>query len=113
MRRMGRTAARWLLALLTVALGFVIAACYGAMYAFQRGRVVDARSQQGVSNARVECRSDGRTVLAVQAGPDGSFDLDQGMCDEVLVQDADGRYRPQTVPVTSGSFTSVALEPTK
>jgi hypothetical protein len=110
---MGRTVVRMLLALLTAAMGFVIAACYGAMYAFQSGRVVDARSQQGLTNALVECRSGGRMVMQVEAGPDGSFELDQGMCDEILVRDANGQYRPQTVPVRSGPIPSVQMEPTK
>jgi len=114
MKRMGKTLARALLAILTAAMGFVIAACYGAMYAFQGGgRVVDARSQQGVAGARVDCRQGGRSIAQAVTGSDGSYQFGSQRCDEVLVEDSNGRYQPQSVPAGADGYTYVELQGTK
>ncbi|MBI5489959.1 MAG: hypothetical protein HY905_21665 [Deltaproteobacteria bacterium] len=114
MKKMGKTLARAGLAVLTATMGFVIAACYGAMYAFQGGgRVVDARSQQGVAGARVDCRQGGQSIANTETAADGSYDFGSYPCDEVMVQDGGGRYRPQTVPARPDGATYVELEGTK
>jgi hypothetical protein len=111
MGKIGKRLARAMLGIVTAAGGFVIAACYGAMYAYNSGgRVVDARSQQGVAGARVDCRLDGRSVASAVTHHDGSYDFGPQNCDEILVEDANGRYRPQTVPAAQGGGTYVELQ---
>ncbi|MBI5502739.1 MAG: carboxypeptidase regulatory-like domain-containing protein [Deltaproteobacteria bacterium] len=114
MKNVGKTLARAALGVLTAGMGFVIAACYGAMYAFQGGgRVVDARSQQGVAGARVDCRQGGQSIANTETAADGSYDFGSYPCDEVSVQDASGHYQPQTVPARPNGTTYVELQGTK
>ena len=111
MGRIGKNLARAMLGLVTAAGGFVIAACYGAMYAYNSGgRVVDARSQQGVSGARVDCRQGGRSIASAVTDSGGSYDFGSLSCDEVLVEDSNGRYQPQTVPSAAHGSTYVELQ---
>ena len=114
MGKIGKKLARAMLGVVTAAGGFVIAACYGAMYAYNSGgRVVDARAQQGVAGARVDCRQGGRSIGNTETQVDGSYDFGSLSCDEVLVQDSNGRYQPQTVPSAAHGGTYVELQPGK
>ena len=59
MKKVLEVLARVLLGALTGLFTFVIAACYGAMYTYQRGgRVVDARSRQGVPGTHLPADGD-------------------------------------------------------
>ena len=114
MGKIGKKLARVMLGVVTAAGGFVIAACYGAMYAYNNGgRVVDARSQQGVSGARVDCRQGGRSIASAVTDSRGSYDFGSQSCDEVLVEDSNGRYQPQTVPSAAHGSTYVELQTSK
>jgi hypothetical protein len=105
--------ARVLLGVLTGLFTFVIAACYGAMYSYQRGgRVVDARSQQGVPGARVLCKSADGSSSESLTQADGSFVVDSSRaCREIVVQDPNGAYAEQTVAVPPNGEVDIALTP--
>ena len=113
MSKILRVLARMLLGVLTGLFTFVIAACYGAMYTYQRGgRVVDARSQQGVPGARVLCRSADGSSSESMTQADGSFLVDsRRACREIVVQDPNGAYAEQTVAVPPDGSVEVALTP--
>ena len=111
MGKLGKRFARAMLGVVTAAGGFVIAACYGAMVAYNNGgRVVDARSQQGLAGARVDCRQGGRSVANTVTNGDGSYDFGSQACEEVTVQDPDGQREAQTVSVAPGGHTYVELQ---
>jgi hypothetical protein len=113
MKKVLKMLVRVLLGALTGLFTFVIAACYGAAYTYQRGgRVVDARSQQGVPGALVLCKASDGSSTQVVTQADGTFDVSSSWtCRELVVQDPNGSYAEQTVAVPPNGDVEVALLP--
>ncbi len=119
-----KTLARPLLWLLTTALPFAIAACYGTPQLYrQGGRVATARNGVGVRGITVRCLDGAAApqapvVAETTTGADGAFTLESPAgCTALDVADLDGdangRYASRVVPVDAcdGCATDVELHP--
>jgi hypothetical protein len=117
MKKVVRSVARFLLWIVTGAVPFVIAACYGVMYSFSRsGRVVDAVTHQGIEGIQVTCRIGGMSGSVTSSWTDGNFLLDYDQpCDEVQFVDVDGAangsYQATTVPFPASGDLLVEMTP--
>ena len=118
MKKVVRSVARFLLWIVTGAVPFVIAACYGVMYSFSRnGRVVDAVTHTGIQGIQVTCRAGGYVQSMANSATDGSFVIDYDQpCETVELTDVDGAangsYQATTVPFTSsGDLLLVEMTP--
>jgi hypothetical protein len=117
MKKVVRSVARFLLWVVTGAVPFVIAACYGVMYSFSRsGRVVDAVTHQGIEGIQVTCRAGGYVQSGTTSWTDGQFLLEYDQpCETVDFTDVDGvangSYQATSVPLPSSGELLVEMTP--
>ncbi len=101
-----RLIAKFFLWLISVAIPVVIAACYGAPFAYSKtGKVVDSETKEGVNGIQVACLLDGYEQDVAYSWEDGTFWIHyDAPCDSLHLEDVDGEdnggyYEPRTVPI--------------
>jgi hypothetical protein len=117
MKKVVRNVARFLLWIVTGAIPFVIAACYGVLYQYQRnGKVLDAVTRNGIEGIEVNCMVGDAVESTNISYSGGAFYLEYNTpCDEVRFTDVDGAtngsYQSRTIPLPASGDIVVELTP--